>query len=112
MLLLTRLLAVIMKFLFCAPAFLASPPPPPLQMFALNLPRRLAAAADVLLGMITTDLLLLLLQQFLKAYCCMDLTQTQGKKMLCYTATSSTGYPLSSTAASLQSALHLMLPPS
>jgi hypothetical protein len=66
--LLPRLLAVMMKFPFhlshiillwfhdvvmlrllpCAPAFLAFAPPLPLRLFALNLTRRLAAAADTL----------------------------------------------------------------
>jgi hypothetical protein len=48
-----------LQFLSCAPVFLAIPPPPPLLLVALNLPRRLAAAADALLGMVHTDLLLL-----------------------------------------------------
>jgi hypothetical protein len=34
----------------CAPVFLAIPPPPPRLLFALNLPCRLAAMADALLG--------------------------------------------------------------
>jgi hypothetical protein len=69
-LLLPRLLTVMMKFLFrashaallCfrgmvmlrflsrAPLFFAFPPPPPLLLFALDLPRRLSAAADAPLG--------------------------------------------------------------
>jgi hypothetical protein len=40
---------------------LAFPSPPPLLLSALNLPRRLAAVADALLGMLHSDLLLLLL---------------------------------------------------
>jgi hypothetical protein len=50
---------VMLRFLSCTPVFLAFPPPPSLQLFALNLPCRLVAAADALLGMIYTDLLLL-----------------------------------------------------
>jgi hypothetical protein len=73
-LLLPRLLTVMMKFLFHvshtvrlwfrvmvmprflshAPAFLAFPPPPPPRLFALNLPHRLAAAADAISGMVNT----------------------------------------------------------
>jgi hypothetical protein len=41
--------------------FLAFPPPPPFLLFALNLPCKLAAAADAVLGMVNSDLLLLLL---------------------------------------------------
>jgi hypothetical protein len=79
-LLLPRLLTVMMTFLFCVSHavllcfrvmsmlwFLSSsqcfspfPPPPPL-LFALNLPRRLAAADDALSGMVNTNLLVLLL---------------------------------------------------
>jgi hypothetical protein len=81
MLLLPCLLTVMMKFLFCvshgvllcflvvvmvrffsfAPVFLAFPPPPPLLLFTLDLPRRLAAVANALMGMVNTDLLPLLL---------------------------------------------------
>jgi hypothetical protein len=50
-----------LQFLSRAPVFLAFPPPPPFLLFALSLPRRLAAAADALSGMVDTDLLLLLL---------------------------------------------------
>jgi hypothetical protein len=50
-----------LKFLSRALVFLAFPPPPPLLLFALNLPCRLAAVADALLGMINFDLLFLLL---------------------------------------------------
>jgi hypothetical protein len=44
----------------CAPVFLAFPPPPPLLLilFALNLPCRLAAVVNALLGMVNFDLLL------------------------------------------------------
>jgi hypothetical protein len=52
---------VMLRFLSRAPEFLAFPPPPPLLLFALNLPCRLAAAADALSGMVNSDLLLLLL---------------------------------------------------
>jgi hypothetical protein len=52
---------VMLMFLSRAPVFLAFPPPPPLLLFALNLPCRLAAAADALSGMVDSDLLLLLL---------------------------------------------------
>jgi hypothetical protein len=45
-------------FLSRAPVFLAFPPP--LLLFALNLPYRLAAAANALSGMVNSDLLLLL----------------------------------------------------
>jgi hypothetical protein len=48
-------------FLSRAPVFLAFPPPPPLLLFALNLPCRLAAVADALLGMVNSDLFFLLL---------------------------------------------------
>jgi hypothetical protein len=51
---------MIMRFLFRAPVFLAFPPPPPFLLFAINMPRRLAAVADALLGMVNSDLLLLL----------------------------------------------------
>jgi hypothetical protein len=50
---------VMLRFLSRAPVFLAVPPPPPLLSFALNLPRRLAAVANVLSGMVNTDFLLL-----------------------------------------------------
>jgi hypothetical protein len=49
-----------LRFLFRAPVFLAFPPPPPLLLFALNLPCRLAAAANALLGMVNSELLPLL----------------------------------------------------
>jgi hypothetical protein len=42
------------------PVFLAFPAPPPLLLLALNLPHRMAAAADALLVMVNSDLLLLL----------------------------------------------------
>jgi hypothetical protein len=51
---------VMLRFFSRTPVFLAYPPPPPLLLFALNLHRRLAAAADALSGMVNTDLLLLL----------------------------------------------------
>jgi hypothetical protein len=51
---------VLLRFLSRAPVFLAFPPPPPLLLLALNLPCRLAAAADALSGMVISDLLLLL----------------------------------------------------
>jgi hypothetical protein len=41
---------VVLRFLSHAPVFLAFTPPPPLLLFALNLPCRLAAAADALSG--------------------------------------------------------------
>jgi hypothetical protein len=56
---------VMMQFLLSAPAFLAFASPLPLLVFALNLsfalnlPRRLEAAADVLSDMVHADLLLL-----------------------------------------------------
>jgi hypothetical protein len=53
---------VMLRFLSCAPVFLAFPPPPSLLLFALNLPCRLAAAADALSSMVNSDLLLLLLR--------------------------------------------------
>jgi hypothetical protein len=53
---------VMLRFLSYALVLLAVPPPPPLLSFALSLPRRLAAAADALSGMVNTDLLLLLIQ--------------------------------------------------
>jgi hypothetical protein len=49
-----------LRFLSRVPVYLAFPPPPFLLLFALNLPRRLAAATDALSGMGYTDLLLLL----------------------------------------------------
>jgi hypothetical protein len=52
---------VMLRFLSRTPVFLAIPPPPPLLLFALDLPCRLAAVADTLLGMVNSDLLLLLL---------------------------------------------------
>jgi hypothetical protein len=52
---------VMLRFLSCAPVFLAFPPPPPLLLFAPNLPCRLAATADALSGMDNSNLLLLLL---------------------------------------------------
>jgi hypothetical protein len=51
---------VMLRFLSGTPVFLAFPPP--LLLFALNLPCRLAAAADALSGMVNSDLLLLLHQ--------------------------------------------------
>jgi hypothetical protein len=51
---------VMLRFLTCAPAFLAFAPPLPFLLFALNLPRRLEAAADALTGVVNTDLLHLL----------------------------------------------------
>jgi hypothetical protein len=54
---------VMLRFLSHAPMFLAFTPPPPLLLFALNLPCRLAAVADALLGMVNSDLLLLLVFQ-------------------------------------------------
>jgi hypothetical protein len=47
-------------FLSCARVFLAIPPPLPLLLLALDLPCRLAAAANALSGMVNTALLLLL----------------------------------------------------
>jgi hypothetical protein len=47
---------VMLRFLSLAPVFLAFPPP--LQLFALNLPCRLAA--DALSGIVNSDVLLLL----------------------------------------------------
>jgi hypothetical protein len=52
---------VMLRCLSHAQEFLAFPPPHPLLLFALNLPCRLAAVADALLGMVNSDLLLLLL---------------------------------------------------
>jgi hypothetical protein len=51
---------VMLTFLSHAQVFLACPPPPPLLLFALNLPCRLAAAADGLSCKVNSDLLLLL----------------------------------------------------
>jgi hypothetical protein len=51
---------VLLRFLSCTPVFLAFPPPS-LLLFALNMPCRLAAAADALSSMVNSDLLLLLL---------------------------------------------------
>jgi hypothetical protein len=54
---------VMLRFFSSAPAFLAFLPPPPLQLFALNLPRSLAAVADALPLLVNIHLLLLLLQK-------------------------------------------------
>jgi hypothetical protein len=51
---------VMLRLLTCAPAFLAFAPPRSLLLFALNLPRRLEAAADALTGVVNADLLHLL----------------------------------------------------
>jgi hypothetical protein len=51
----------LLRFLSQAPVFRAFPPPPPLLLFALDLPCRMAAVADALLGMVNSDFLLLLL---------------------------------------------------
>jgi hypothetical protein len=58
-----------LRLLSRALVFLALPSPPPLLLFALNLPHRLAAAADTLSicffsGMVSTDVLLLLHHEF------------------------------------------------
>jgi hypothetical protein len=53
---------VMLRFLSRTPVFLAFPPPPPLLLFALNLPCRLAAVADALLGMVNSNFLLLLVR--------------------------------------------------
>jgi hypothetical protein len=53
---------VMLRFLSRATMSFDFPHPPALQMFALNLPRRLAAGADALSDMVDTDLLFLLLQ--------------------------------------------------
>jgi hypothetical protein len=50
-----------LRFLSHAPVFLACLPPTPLVLFSLNLPCRLADAADAFSGMANTDVLLLLL---------------------------------------------------
>jgi hypothetical protein len=63
---------VMLRFLSRTPVFLAFPPPPPLVLFALNLPYRLAAVADALLGMVNSDLLLLLLLLWLPTLLCGD----------------------------------------
>jgi hypothetical protein len=52
---------VMLRFLLHAPVFLAFPPTPLLLLFTLNLPCRLVAMADALLGMVNSNLLLLLL---------------------------------------------------
>jgi hypothetical protein len=52
---------VMLRFLSSTPVLLAFPLPPSFLFFALNLPCRLAAAADALLGMINSDKPLLLL---------------------------------------------------
>jgi hypothetical protein len=49
---------VMLRFLSHTPVVLAFPPSLPLLVFALNLPCRLATAADALSGMDNTDLLL------------------------------------------------------
>jgi hypothetical protein len=60
---------MMLRFLSCAPMFLAYyPPPPPLLVFSLNLPCRLAAAADALSGMVVYDLLLLRVLRVLPAF--------------------------------------------
>jgi hypothetical protein len=52
---------VMLRLFSRAAEFLAFPPPPPILLLALNLPCRLAAMADALLGTNNSDLLLLLL---------------------------------------------------
>jgi hypothetical protein len=49
---------VLLRFLFCTQVILTFSPSPPLLMFALNLPHRLAATANVLSGMINAIVLL------------------------------------------------------
>jgi hypothetical protein len=51
---------VMLRFLSRAPVFLAFPPPPPLLLLALNMPCRLAAMANALLGMVNSDVPILL----------------------------------------------------
>jgi hypothetical protein len=53
--------------LSCTPVSLAILPSPRLLFFTLNLPCRLAAEADALLGMVDSDLLLLLLLLLLQS---------------------------------------------
>jgi hypothetical protein len=60
---------VMLRFLSRAPAFLAFPLPPPLLLIALDLPYRVVAVADALLGMVNSDLLLLLLLKALNLLC-------------------------------------------
>jgi hypothetical protein len=48
-----------LRFLSHAQVFVAFPLPPTLLLLALNLPCRLAAAADALSGIVSPDLLLL-----------------------------------------------------
>jgi hypothetical protein len=66
---------VMLRFLSCAPMFLAFPPPPPLLLITLNLPCRLAA--DALLGMVNSDLLLLLCR---RRACVLDQTCMQENR--------------------------------
>jgi hypothetical protein len=61
---------VMLQFLSRAPAVLAALPPPPLLLFALNVPGRLAAATDVLSGMVNTDFLFLLPCSIMHAMLC------------------------------------------
>jgi hypothetical protein len=61
---------VVMLRFFSRLVFLAFLPPPPLLLFALNLPCRLAAVADALLGMVNSNLLLLLLQLIKVTWVC------------------------------------------
>jgi hypothetical protein len=58
---------VMLRCLSRALVFLAFPPATPLLLFALNLPCRLAAVPNALLGMVISDLLLLLSR---KRGCC------------------------------------------
>jgi hypothetical protein len=51
---------VMLRFPSRSAEFLTFPPPPPFLLFALNLPCRLAAVANALLGMVNSDYLLLL----------------------------------------------------
>jgi hypothetical protein len=63
---------VMLRVLSRAPVFLAFPPLPPLLLFALNLPCRLAAAADALSGMVNSDFFLLLLSVIQPSHSALD----------------------------------------
>jgi hypothetical protein len=69
---------VMMRFQSHTQDFLVFPPSLPLPLFALNLPRRLAAIADAFLGMVNIDWLLLVLAY---AFLCFPLSFTRGYKI-------------------------------
>jgi hypothetical protein len=73
---------VMLRFLSRALVFLAFPPPPPLLLFAINLPCRLATAADNLSGIVNSDLLLLSCSHWAPDNPCTDFTVSGATLML------------------------------